>query len=652
MKHVFATCFCVSFSVLACVLFAVCSVNAPAVQASDLFTYTVTDGNVTITGYVGDETDVVIPEQIDGCPVTAIGAKAFFWRTDLTSISLPDTLTVIGESALDGCTGLKTLTVPQNVTSIGSYAFANCSGLTELNYNVTAELSFGSDKFAASRQVFGGIGANTDGVRVTFGEGVTRIPAYMFCPIVGETYNVKAVETKGVSLKAIGRNAFFHCYSLTNFCGDGIVIPDTVEVIEEAAFDTCTGVTRIVIPASVTQIDTLAFTLCKNVTELYFDAYRISSFGADKYAASRQVFASIGLDTDGTTVFFGKQITKIPDYMFYPTYGETYNVKTVAIEGALKEIGRNAFFHCYSLTSFGKEHTIAVPDTVETIREAAFDTCTGVTRIELPASLTEIELLAFTQCKNVTELYYNVSAPLVFGGDKYAARRWIFLNLGADTEGVTVIFGDCVTQIPDNLFTSISGESYHVKKVILHGNKLTRIGLNSFAACKTLDSALYCGSSEQFEQNVTVDSGNDYLLAALGYHLAHTFDDMQTVTAPTCTEGGVSHAVCTGCLLTEIVQTPALGHAFADETCTRCGLYAPYGDADGNGAINGKDIVRLLRYLAEYNPTSGRSETVIANGDANGDGVINGRDATRLLRYLANIDPFTGKSEITLGKAS
>ncbi len=75
-----------------------------------------------------------------------------------------------------------------------------------------------------------------------------------------------------------------------------------------------------------------------------------------------------------------------------------------------------------------------------------------------------------------------------------------------------------------------------------------------------------------------------------------------------------------------------------------------YGDCNGDGAVNGKDVTRLLRYLADYNPTTGESEIEVSLGaDATGDGEINGKDVTRLLRYLADYDPMTGESGVVLG---
>lgn len=75
-----------------------------------------------------------------------------------------------------------------------------------------------------------------------------------------------------------------------------------------------------------------------------------------------------------------------------------------------------------------------------------------------------------------------------------------------------------------------------------------------------------------------------------------------------------------------------------------------YGDVTGDGKINGMDVTRLLRYIANRNPLTGESTVEVdAGADVNGDGKITGTDVTRLLRYVANRDPLTGESTITLG---
>ena len=77
-----------------------------AADLSDL-TYATTDGKVTITDC--DEAaggELVIPDTIEGNPVTTIGTFAFRFCTGLTNITIPDSVTSIGEGAFFGCSGL------------------------------------------------------------------------------------------------------------------------------------------------------------------------------------------------------------------------------------------------------------------------------------------------------------------------------------------------------------------------------------------------------------------------------------------------------------------------------------------------------------------------------------------------------------------
>ena len=84
--------------------------------------FSIRHGQVCVTGARGEEKQIVVPDRIGGCPVTAIGARAFF-GSDLEGIALPDTLETIGREAFAKCGGLKKLIVPDGVTSIGTGAF-------------------------------------------------------------------------------------------------------------------------------------------------------------------------------------------------------------------------------------------------------------------------------------------------------------------------------------------------------------------------------------------------------------------------------------------------------------------------------------------------------------------------------------------------
>jgi hypothetical protein len=95
-------------------------------------TYTISNGEVTLTGYTGTNPELIIPTEIEGKPVTAIRDFAFENNTVITFVSLPNTLTQIGNSAFKGCKKLKDIAIPENVKEIHAYAFYDCTSLTSI----------------------------------------------------------------------------------------------------------------------------------------------------------------------------------------------------------------------------------------------------------------------------------------------------------------------------------------------------------------------------------------------------------------------------------------------------------------------------------------------------------------------------------------
>ena len=90
------------------------------------FRYTVTDGKITLESYIGTGTSVTIPTEIDGCPVVAIGDRAFENNLKLTEILIPEGVQSIGWFAFSGCIALKTVTLPKSLSVVQYGAFQNC----------------------------------------------------------------------------------------------------------------------------------------------------------------------------------------------------------------------------------------------------------------------------------------------------------------------------------------------------------------------------------------------------------------------------------------------------------------------------------------------------------------------------------------------
>ena len=106
------------------------SQDAVVTVASIWQTEVLTDGTLSIVAYNGAETAITVPEAIGGVTVSAIGEGVFADKTDITSITLPDSISAIGANAFKGCTGIATLRVPAAVTAIPASMCQGCTGLT------------------------------------------------------------------------------------------------------------------------------------------------------------------------------------------------------------------------------------------------------------------------------------------------------------------------------------------------------------------------------------------------------------------------------------------------------------------------------------------------------------------------------------------
>ena len=115
-------------------VFSCASLSLNAASLEDL-TYTTADGEVIITALKKAAAgDLVIPDTIEGNPVTSIGNYAFAQCSSLTSITIPNSVTNIENDAFYGCTSLTSITIGDSVASIGKFAFLACSSLTAVTF--------------------------------------------------------------------------------------------------------------------------------------------------------------------------------------------------------------------------------------------------------------------------------------------------------------------------------------------------------------------------------------------------------------------------------------------------------------------------------------------------------------------------------------
>lgn len=175
------------------------------------------------------DTDIVIPDEVNGIPVTGIANNAF-WSDDfnvsITSVVIPDSIVRIGAGAFGECYDLTSVEIGDGVKSIGDYAFCACRSLASIEIP----------------------------------NSVTNIGAHVFRSCDSLT-SVVIPD----SVTSIGDDVFGWCSSLTS-----VVISDGVTSIGDKVFYYCESLTSVVIPHSVTSIGADVFERCNNLTTVYY----------------------------------------------------------------------------------------------------------------------------------------------------------------------------------------------------------------------------------------------------------------------------------------------------------------------------------------------------------------------------------------------
>lgn len=90
------------------------------------YTYSIQNGQVTITAYNGDELNTTVPSHIENLPVVSIGENAFK-GSPVNSVTLPNSIRTIDWFAFADCAALTEITISSSVVSVGYGAFDRCS---------------------------------------------------------------------------------------------------------------------------------------------------------------------------------------------------------------------------------------------------------------------------------------------------------------------------------------------------------------------------------------------------------------------------------------------------------------------------------------------------------------------------------------------
>lgn len=465
-------------SILAAAALTVCAVpqNTPlsvlqpaltaCAETEEDFVYTVNEdgAGVTVTGWNGTDAEVVIPDTLGGLPVTAIGRRAFAIKEQITSVSVPDSITIIPEGAFNACTGLTEIDLPDTLTCIENDAFCGCSALRSIR--IPDGVTFiGPSAFSGCTEL----------ADVTIPESVTSIGenAFRYSPWLAAQR-----EQAADHLVIVNHNLL----DGTTASGD-VTVPNGVTRICGQAFSSCTALTGISLPDSVVYIDSDAFYNCKGLKSIVLQN-GLKSIGARAFQNCSSLTAidiPDSVSEIGTAAFFG--CSKLAD-LHLPA-------SLTAITGGR---GQGTFHECSALTA------VEIPEGVTSIGMMAFALCEKLEKVVIPRSVTEIQMYAFYGCSNLTVCGYAGTFA-----ETYAQQNgYTFEALETEFSGISVTLLD---DLGLNFFVSdVNADNKNDYKMIFDG----KCEENGKDTAFTAKNGKFCATA-----NISADHMNEKITAAL-----------------------------------------------------------------------------------------------------------------------------------------
>lgn len=332
------------------------------------------EGNIVITNCYQNATTCDVPAEIDGMPVTEIGASAFSECYFLEAATLPESITSIGQQAFSACTALEWIYMPSEIEYMGAGVFDGCSSLRD----------------------------------IVLPTGITELPEATF-------YECTSLDTVivGEGTEVIGSECFYGCTSLT-----APVLPESLTSINDYAFENCSSLMLIEIPENMVNLGKYIFLGCTSLDEFSVDEDNEMFCDVDGVLFTKDMATLIRYPEaienteyrvpDGCTAlangsFVDAVHLKEIDLNQATIYGmdvffRCTGLKEIAFPEGTEELGAYMLGYCSSLEN------VSLPSTLKTVGDYTFYTCAALTEVTVPEGTEIIGQYSFFNCISLKKL--------------------------------------------------------------------------------------------------------------------------------------------------------------------------------------------------------------------------------------------------------
>ena len=377
----------------------------------EYFEYKTSDNEIGENMFINcNLSSIVMPDNI-----TVIGTGAFKGCVNLVSVSIPEKVTNIKSSAFEGCSQLESVVFPQNIAELGGQSFKGCKALKTFTFPKVTSLA---------DEILSGCDAL---VSVTIPETVTAVASLVFagCMKLAEIHVAASLPPDiGWSwqpFQNVDKNTcklFIPAGSLASYNSakewgdftnkieeDGEIEPKIVEVAKAGTLSTFISVGEKNVIKDLTVIGDLNGTDIRFIREMAGRTY-----DDKECAGSLEILdlSQANIVEGGEPYFYMYSEFRTKNDEFSVYFFKGCKLKTIEFPQSLKVIGNAAFSECYNLS--GK---IIIPEGVTTVGVSSFE-ATAIESVELPSSLitvTDGSMIidaigahAFENCRSLREI--------------------------------------------------------------------------------------------------------------------------------------------------------------------------------------------------------------------------------------------------------